>query len=233
MIESALGFPLSEEPILLRELNHRINNEFSSIISIVALAAARSGSEEVKAALTEVSKLLHEHVDVHRALEMPQHDTFINAAAYLRKLCTSISRSKLDRLNINLVLAASPVHLQPDHCWRLGMIVYELITNAARHAFTDSGGKVRVELLCAGAFVECRVLDNGSAPSTMRPGRGLKLVRELAKTLAGGVEHEFGADGSRATLVFPWCCEPQRSSQERAPLQMGAAVEISVPKQEM
>jgi two-component sensor histidine kinase len=194
--------------MLLRELNHRINNEFASIISIVALAAARSGNEEVKAALARVSESLHEYVDVHRALEMPEHDTCINAAQYLRKLCASISRSKLDHLNINLVLAASPVQLQSEHCWRLGMIVFELITNAARHAFADRNGEIRVELFHAGAFVECRVLDNGSAPAIVQPGRGLKLIKELAMTLAGGIEQEFGATGSRSILIFPWSSEP-------------------------
>jgi two-component sensor histidine kinase len=42
---------LPQEGILLHELNHRINNEFAAAISVVSLAAARSGNNEVKAAL--------------------------------------------------------------------------------------------------------------------------------------------------------------------------------------
>jgi two-component sensor histidine kinase len=89
------------------------------------------------------------------------------------------------------------------------MIVYELITNAAKHAFPNGGGEIRVELFRAGAFVECRVLDDGSAPPTIQPGRGLMLVAELAKTLAGAVEHEFGAGGSRSILIFPRRSDPE------------------------
>ena len=37
------------------------------------------------------------------------------------------------------------------------------ITNAARHAFCGKNGKIRVELTWPGEFVECKVLDNGSA----------------------------------------------------------------------
>jgi two-component sensor histidine kinase len=189
-----LPLPLSEQPILLHELNHRISNEFACIIGFVSHAATRSGNEEVKAALTRISELLHKHVEVHRALERPKHDTFVDAAAYLERLCSSISRSRLDHMKISIVAALSPLRLQSDHCWRLGMIVYELITNAARHAtFSNGSGEIRLELFRAGSFVECRVLDNGSAPATVQPGRGLKIVRELAKSLAGAVEHQFGA----------------------------------------
>jgi two-component sensor histidine kinase len=45
--------------LLMRELSHRINNEFTSAISVISLAAARSDSNEVKAALNGVSDRLH------------------------------------------------------------------------------------------------------------------------------------------------------------------------------
>jgi hypothetical protein len=47
-------FPLAPEApverVLLQELIHRINNEFSSLIVAVSRAAARSGSQEVRVA---------------------------------------------------------------------------------------------------------------------------------------------------------------------------------------
>jgi two-component sensor histidine kinase len=207
-IDSSIKLPFSEQLLLLHEMNHRIGNEFAFITSIVSVIARRSQNEEVKAALTSVIAFVHRLVDVHRALQVPEHDTCTDAAAYLRKLCLSISRSKLDHMQTRLVLAAAPLQLQSDDCWRLGMIVYELITNAAKHAFPNGGGEIRVELFRAGALVQCRVLDDGSAPPTIQPGRGLKLVAELAKTLAGGIEHEFGAGGSRSTVIFPRRSDP-------------------------
>jgi Histidine kinase len=119
-MEFASQVPFREERVLLHELNHRINNEFASAISVVSLAAAASGSDEVKLALTGVTELLHHYADVHRALEMPEHDARVDAAAYLRKLCLSISRSKLNHGKINLVLAACPLPMESDRCWRLG-----------------------------------------------------------------------------------------------------------------
>ena len=61
MPELAPPLPVPEAPLLLDELNHRITNEFASLIAIVSRAAAASGSEEVKRALRGVAQLLHHH----------------------------------------------------------------------------------------------------------------------------------------------------------------------------
>ena len=195
---------LFHQAVLLHELNHRINNEFSSAISAVSLAAAHSDNAEVKLALSAVSELLRSYADVHRALQMPEADRVIDAATYLRQLCLSISRSKLDCLEIHLVLAACPLLLRSDRCWRLGMIVCELITNATRHAFSEGRREIRVELLRAGSHVICKVQDNGSPPRSIVPGRGLKIAHELAKALNGNLEHKVGSKGSISLLAFPY-----------------------------
>ena len=196
--------PLPEQGLLLHELNHRINNEFAFAINAISVAAARSGNEEVKLALTSVTDLLHRCADVHRALKAPEADTLIDASAHLRQLCFAISRFKLDHKKISLVFVACPLPLQSDRCWRLGMIVHELITNAARHAFSGEGGEIRVELLRAGSVVACKVQDDGSSHQHVRHGRGLMIVEMLAKTLDGRFEQKFENRGSTSMLAFPY-----------------------------
>jgi two-component sensor histidine kinase len=87
---------ISGERMLLHELNHRTNNEFAAAISAVSLAAIRSKNDEVKAALSGVMEILHQYADVHRALQMPECDTLVDAATYLHQLCRSITRSQLE-----------------------------------------------------------------------------------------------------------------------------------------
>jgi two-component sensor histidine kinase len=84
------------------------------------------------------------------------------------------------------------------------MIVYDLIINSARHAFLADEGEIRVELLRAGAFVKCSVSDNGSGVATA-PGRGLKIVEELTRSLGGRFQQRLGPRGSQSILAFP--CE--------------------------
>jgi two-component sensor histidine kinase len=193
---------VARERMLLHELNHRTNNEFAAAISAISLAARRSNNGQVKAALSGVVELLHQYADVHRALQMPECDTLVDAATYLRQLCRSITRSQLEPKKITLVLSAQSLRLPADHCWRLGMIVFELINNAARHAFSDRGGEIRAELMWVDPFVECRIMDNGSASGEVQPGQGLKIIEALSEDLRGQFEQTFGSQGSRATLVF-------------------------------
>jgi two-component sensor histidine kinase len=95
------------------------------------------------------------------------------------------------------------------------MIVYELVTNAARHAFGNGNGQVRVELSRAGKLVECRVVDNGSAPTSVRRGHGLKIVDELVKGLDGRLDQRFGHSGSLSMLTLPYKGEPQQAGLEK------------------
>jgi two-component sensor histidine kinase len=91
------------------------------------------------------------------------------------------------------------------------MIVSELITNAARHAFAGRPGKIRVELVRTDGFVRCTVSDDGSAPADAQPGRGIRIVEQLAAALDGSFERKFGFAGTAATLIFPYR-EPRRRS---------------------
>jgi two-component sensor histidine kinase len=215
MAEIALKREITLERILLYELIHRINNEFSFLIGAVSRTAARSVNHEVKVALAHIIEVLSHYAELHHALQMPESDTHIDAASYLENLCLSMSRSKLDGLKIDLVLTASPLRLPSERCWRLGMIVYELVTNAARHAFGNANGQVRVELSRAGKLVECRVIDNGSAPSKVQRGRGLKIVDELVRGLDGRLDQRFGQSGSFSILTFPHQGEPRQAGAEQ------------------
>ena len=126
--------PKVEQGILLRELNHRINNGLASAINLVSAAAVRAEGPEAKRALSDMVELLHGYADVQQALEMPRGKALIDAATYIRMMGCAMRRSLLDRMNIRLALATESLPLQPERCRRLGLIVHGLVTDAAKHA---------------------------------------------------------------------------------------------------
>jgi two-component sensor histidine kinase len=191
------------EFLLLQEMMHRINNELTSTIGIISCEAERSNNSGVKVALAKVIEHLYDHARVYRALQMPTRNRWIDAAAYLRELCQSISRAKLQYNGVELVLLEHPLQLSAVRCWRLGLIVAELITNASRHAFAEAGGTIRVELKRRGTSVECRVADDGSGPENIRPGQGLGIIQQLVRGLDGRIDQRFGAKGALAIVSFP------------------------------
>jgi two-component sensor histidine kinase len=161
--------PPSEDRLLFDELTHRINNELAAAIGIVTVAAARSSADEVKVALGRVRERLESCARVQLALQIPEDDTLIDASIYLRQLCGALVGSKLDWKGVELTLRAHPMLLHSVQCWRMGLIVAELVTNSARHAFIGRGGLVDIELGRCGPVVECRVEDDGCAVADVRP----------------------------------------------------------------
>lgn len=198
----ATELPSSASWLFLAELSHRINNEDATAISMVSVAAARAASEEARAALEDVGARLHDFARVHHALQMPSDSALIDAAGCIREVCQSISQSKLKTRGIALTLVEHPLEMESDRCWRLCLILSELITNAARHAFGTAGGAIQVEVRPSRSSIECRVSDNGRAPERVRPGRGLKIVEALASSLDGTVECVFGPCGSALIVTF-------------------------------
>jgi two-component sensor histidine kinase len=205
--------PDPDGSLLLRELNHRVNNELTSAINTVSAKAVESDDVAVKAALLDVVDLLHGYADVHKALRMPDPGRLTDAARYLQHICFSITKYRLNRLSVRLLFSADDLRLEGERCWKLGLIVSELLMNVARHArFDDRHPEARVKLLVAGNVVRCAVSDNGSASDLIVRGRGLTIVGELASSLGGRVHSSCAAEGASVLLSFPLTESEQRAA---------------------
>src|ERR1700693_5476952 len=121
MTKHIVQLPNPDESLLLRELNHRIKNEFTSAIYAVSAKAVHSDSVAVKAALLDVVDLLHQFADVHSAQRMPDQGRLTEAAKYLQQLCFSITKHRLDHLAIRVLFSSGDLRLEGERCWRLGL----------------------------------------------------------------------------------------------------------------
>ena len=206
--------PALEGRTLLDELNHRIKNEFASVINLVTFKAVWTDNVDAKEELSNIVDLLHQHVQVHSILTMPDGDTLVDAGDQLRKLGLAMSRSKLDRMNIRLVLSAEILPLESERCWRLALAIYELVTNAVRHAcFDGRDGEIKIELMRAGSWVNCRVTDNGSGVGRIKLGRGLRIVGDLIMSLGGRIDRTSGPTRNSFDLDFPLTRREQRANR--------------------
>jgi two-component sensor histidine kinase len=204
MTRKLVQLPKSDGSLLLRELNHRINNELTCAICAISIKAMESENVAVKAALLDVVDLLNQCADVQGALHIPDQRRLTDAARYLQQLCFSITKYRFDSRAIHLLFSADDLRLEGERCWKLGLIVSELLTNVARHAKFDARRpEVRVDLKHVGNIVNCKVSDNGLASEPIRRGRGLAIIGELVSSLGGRVHTSCAVEGSYILVTFP------------------------------
>lgn len=194
---------LTAERLLLRELAHRIDDELASAIDLVSRAANRCEGAEARAALASVQDRLESHARLCHALQMPQFATTIDLAAYLQQLCGSISRARLESDGIALSLLLHPLKVSSERCWLVGIIVFELITDAARRVSRSGAGAIHLEVWAAANSIVCCITDNGASGESRSREQDRSIVETLVARLHGTVDVSVGPDGTRAVVNFP------------------------------
>jgi two-component sensor histidine kinase len=214
--------PALRDPwLFLTEIEHRVANEYALAVASVTLAAARVADPEAKASLAAAAQRLRDYAEVHRALRAPPAGAQADLGASLRELCGALSRASLAERGIRLTLIEESLRIDAERCWRVALIVFELVVNAVRHGLAGRGGAIRVELTRSEGDVRCLVADDGHASADYRPGLGVRLVDALADELGGFVTRDLRAEGARVLLSFPeqgarkspesWACPPDAS----------------------
>jgi two-component system, sensor histidine kinase PdtaS len=191
--------------LLLDEMSHRVKNKFAMVSSIIALQARRA-TPEVRLALDDIARRVNVIATVHDYLQLSRHEGLIDMSVYLPRLCGSLKDAIFGPRQISLLANAVAVELAPDRALAVGVIVNELVTNAAKYAFNeDRPGYVRVDLSRTANELVLTVQDNGRGYSpTADPSLGSRLVTTFASQLGGTARWESGeSNGCTATVVFP------------------------------
>jgi two-component sensor histidine kinase len=169
------------------ELNHRVKNNLAMVSGLLQLQA-RESKGQVRDQLLKASARVQSIAEVHDALSRGAGAATVDFGTYLQDLCVSLSRSLAIEEQIALRVEAEPQDLAVDMAISLGMVVNELVTNAAKYAYPNGeAGAIRVKFGRDGDRLLLSVRDDGPGmPETPGPGGlGMRLVRSLLDQLGG------------------------------------------------
>jgi two-component sensor histidine kinase len=192
--EAARALERSERAnsVLLRELAHRVANNFASVASLIRRKASLVDDADARSVLNEAVEQVMVLARVHSRLRPERDHGFLDSGEFMQELCNDLQASIAPGrpLTIECMAVSSPLALA--EAIPLGLIVNELVTNAVKHAFPDGRrGTIRVRLerlgerLCLGVDDDGIPLGSGRSEGT---GLGLDLVRALAQQLGGRLE---------------------------------------------
>src|SRR5262249_48372652 len=133
--ERHLKAALDRHEVLLKEISHRVKNSLQIVSSMLHLQASTAEEEGLSAHLAEASSRVSA---IGRAYERLAYDADvenIDLCTYLQAVCAdAITSSPNCKLRFD---GAPGIRLYADRAISLALIVNELVTNAAKHAFQD------------------------------------------------------------------------------------------------
>jgi two-component sensor histidine kinase len=190
---------------LFEELNHRVKNNLAIASSILELQA-RTSPAGVRDHLRRAIDRLHSIADLHTALYRQKSTETANLCPYLQDLCQRLSSALFEDARVEISVDCEPIEVLVEQAVTIGVIVNELVTNAAKHAFPERAqGSIRVTLSAVDEDLHLSVVDDGvGLPDLDRPegGLGLRLVRSLTEGLDGRLRMESDA-GAAFHLKLP------------------------------
>jgi two-component sensor histidine kinase len=195
---------------LIDEISHRVVNEYTEAICALGQAASTARDTRAQLALTSAANRLRAQVEAHRALQAPIVDGPMELADYVGQLCACLAKAPLAENGMRLRVTADEIWLDASRCWRVGLVIAELVRNAARHGLSGGAGAVWVVVEDLAGRVRCSVCDDGAGAQGARPGRGRRLVQALAAELGGSITWSFAPNGCCAVLEFDASPAPTR-----------------------
>lgn len=199
--------------VMLHEMQHRIANSLALVVSMVHLQAGHTEDAEARASIATLAERISAIAQVHKGLYASPTIGTVALDSYLGRLVRELETGYRGRKALNRVsFEGIALSVSVDQAISLGVIVSELVGNAARFAYPKRNkGAVRVAVERGeDGSAELVVEDDGIGLSRAfdeDAGLGSQLISVLAHGLGGELSFETASDssagaGTRAILRF-------------------------------
>jgi PAS domain S-box-containing protein len=202
---------------LFDELNHRVKNNLAVVSAMLSMQARAAASPEVHDHLMAAVERIQTIADVHASLYRTGSKDEVDFAVYLNDLCHRLRGSVLDASRISLTLKAQHAFLPLDKAVALGVLVNELVTNAAKHAYPPPRhGTIAIALEEAPQSLVLSVRDDGPGLPDETPGSGIgmRLVRSMVQQLGATLQVDR-SPGATFHVSVPHGTQPEAESAQK------------------
>ncbi|WP_375398331.1 sensor histidine kinase [uncultured Sphingomonas sp.] len=203
---------IAERDLLLAEFDHRVKNNFAIVAGVLDIQRRRVTEPAAAEALTSALMRVESVARAHRHLYRNGQAEMVDIRDYLVELCGALADALLLRGGVTLTCDADQAPVGRDRAVSMGLVINELVTNAAKHAFIgrDSGTiGVSWRRHESGAGWRLMVTDDGVGMPERQPasrrdgGLGQRLIEAFAQQARGTLSSVSDATGTRVTLDIP------------------------------
>ena len=207
--ENQLKSALEEREVLLREIHHRVKNNFQAIMSLLNLQMRKLKNPELKKILQISRDRIRSMALVHEQLYESQNMARIDLQKYLRQLTRELTVLYQETPNLRIQLSLEALHVPLEQAMYCGQLFTEILANALKNAFPEppESPEIQIVLRSAGSRIELEMQDNGIG---FRPDfriehsttLGLRLILSLVSQLQGDYQVS-SENGLHWKVTFP------------------------------
>ena len=195
---------LTQKDLLMREVDHRVQNSLQLVSSFLGIQARDAGPGHVSDQLLEARSRLSAVALVHRRLYRDDEIRTIDLARYLTDLLDDLKASLGPEWGRGMTLDLAPVLIPTDRAVNVGLIAAELVINATKYAYPATGsGPIDVRLEQYQNQLRLTVSDQGIGKVGNREGFGSRMMTAVMKRIDGELHYQDNAPGVRAVVSAP------------------------------
>lgn len=194
---------IEQKELLLKEVNHRIQNSLQLVSSFLGLQSRALGDPQLHEAFEEARRRLQAVALVHRRLYRADQIEAVDLGRYLEELIADMNASMAREWAGQISVDAGLVLVPTDRAVTIGLVVTELVINANKYAYDGKPGPIDVSLEEHRANLRVIVADRGKGKHTPREGFGSRMMTAMVRQLQGELTFGDNRPGLRAILTCP------------------------------
>ena len=188
---AASSVPKEEKEILLKEVHHRVKNNFQIINSLIRIQSEFMDGSNFKQKLKEIENRIRSMSLIHEKLYKSESISKLDVEEYISELTNHIVKSQESSVNVELKLNIDKTEYGIDSLIPLGLIINECISNSLQHGFNkNEGNEISIELRQNSEQTTIKIHDNGVGTSKSinelkTESLGMELICDLTEQLDG------------------------------------------------
>ncbi|WP_083139575.1 sensor histidine kinase [Polaribacter reichenbachii] len=198
---------LQEKELLVKEVHHRVKNNFQIVSSLLELQTKGIEDERALELANEGQNRVKSMALIHQKLYQNESG-LIDFDEYIRVLIKELSSMYASKTNVETLISSKNVMFDVDTAIPLGLIINEIITNSYKYAFkSDKKNSLLISLEKEeNKDYKLIIEDNGPGLSTdinvkKAKSLGLRLVNRLVKQLHGTLK-QTNSKGAKFEIYF-------------------------------
>ena len=185
---------LSEKEWLVKEIHHRVKNNFHVVANLLEIQSSYLKSPEALYAVKESQHRIHSMSIIHQKLYQSEGLSTVHMPEYIYELVEYLKESYGIQKDIGFELQIEKIDLNHAMAVTLGLILNEAITNAIKYAFPQiEQGKIFISLKYASPTdIMLTIADNGRGlpagfDRSVNTSMGMELLQGLTEDMGGSL----------------------------------------------